>query len=472
VMKVAVGPSEGVDAKLMSVLGNRFVQDHDKIRIEIVPTDGPEQSAEVIAANRADLAVVRGDNRTSPDLPVVAILRQNVAVLVVPAPGLAAPGAAAAAKKPRRAKPEKLEKVAQLPGHRVGLVTGNDATLDLLKLVLLHYGIVGDRIVVKSGAEPPPADKPAAPVKPVTPADKAAAAKAAAEKAAADKAAAATVQVFPIDPKDVTEAIRDGKVDVLFVAGSASGHAIAHVVAAASHNGVAPSFIEIDQAEAISKRLPAFDSVDIDAGTFSGQPPAPDDELKTLSFPQYLVARKTFSEDTIGQFSRLLYTSRLALADALPGEVKIEAPSTDKDASVIVHRGTIAYLGDDQKSFFDRYGDQIFYGMLIFPLIGSMIAGAAGYFRADTRTRRLRLLKRLLDLTKKAHEAQTIEALDQLQIEADNLVVAIIHQCEREEFDDSARMSFDLAIDQARFSIAARRAVLLERGPAATAAAA
>ena len=54
--------------------------------------------------------------------------------------------------------------------------------------------------------------------------------------------------------------------------------------------------------------------------------------------------------------------------------------------------------------------------------------------------------------------AQSIEALDQLQIEADKLVVAIIHQTEHEEFDESARMSFSLALEQARFAIAARRA--------------
>jgi hypothetical protein len=158
----------------------------------------------------------------------------------------------------------------------------------------------------------------------------------------------------------------------------------------------------------------------------------------------------------------------------MPGEVKIEAPSTDKDAAAILHGGAAAYLNDTSTGFFDRYGDDIFYGMLIFPVFGSMIAGAASYFRADTRTRRLRLLQKLLELTKKAHTSPSIEALDQLQIDADKLVVAVIHQTEREEFDDSARMSFSLAIEQARFAIAARRTVLLERvtGKSSSAAAA
>ena len=35
----------------------------------------------------------------------------------------------------------KLEKVPQLAGHRIGIVTGNEATTDLLDVVLNHYGV-------------------------------------------------------------------------------------------------------------------------------------------------------------------------------------------------------------------------------------------------------------------------------------------------------------------------------------------
>jgi hypothetical protein len=129
---------------------------------------------------------------------------------------------------------------------------------------------------------------------------------------------------------------------------------------------------------------------------------------------------------------------------------------------VVVHSGALAYLNDSQQSFFDRYGDDIFYGMLIFPVFGSALAGLASYLRRDTRTRRLRLLQRVLDLVRKAHAAQNLEALEQLQIEADNLVIAIVHRGEREEFDETVRMSFAFALDQLRFAIAARRTAILD----------
>ena len=154
----------------------------------------------------------------------------------------------------------------------------------------------------------------------------------------------------------------------------------------------------------------------------------------------------------------------------MPGDVKIEAPSTDKDADVIVHPGALDYLTDNQQSFFDKYGDDIFYGMLIFPVFGSAIAGVASYLRSNSRTRRLRLLQRVLDLVRKAHAAQTIEAIDQLQVDADNLVIAIIHQGEHEEFDETVRMSFAFALDQLRFAIAARRSAIADHGKADAAA--
>jgi hypothetical protein len=226
--------------------------------------------------------------------------------------------------------------------------------------------------------------------------------------------------------------------------------------------------VDIDQADGIAKRNPVFESIDIDAGTFGGTPPTPDDSLKSLSFAEYLVARKSYSDSTIAALAKIIYTSRQALAAAVPGEIKIAAPSTDKDADVVAHSGALAYLNDSQQSFFDKYGDDIFYGMLIFPVFGSAIAGLASYLRRDKRTRRLRLLQRVLDLVRKAHAARSLATLEQLQVEADNLVIAIVHLGEHEEFDETVRMSFAFALDQLRFAIAARRTAILDRSDGLT----
>jgi TRAP-type uncharacterized transport system substrate-binding protein len=456
VMRIAAGPD---NAKIVQVLTGVLARSHDRLQLQLVATDGANASAQAVNKGSADLAIVPATVGKSPDWPVVAILRQNVVALIVPAtaaaPAAAAPAPAVAsapakkgaspkatktAKKPAKstktAKTAKTAKdsdsddddsdddstkdstklkVTQLAGKRIGIVTGNEATAGLLDVVLNHYGV--------------PLDK---------------------------------VQVSQIDPANLADAVRKNSVDVIFVAGSAIGQAVGDAVKAAAQNGVAPTFVEIDQADGIAKRNTAFDSVEIDAGTFGGVPPTPDDKLTSLSFPEYLVARKSFSHSSIADLAKLIYTSRLAIAAQMGGEVKIEAPSTDKDADTLVHQGALDYLNDDQKSFFDKYGDDIFYGMLIFPVFGSAIAGVASYLRSDSRTRRLRLLQKVLDLVRKVHAAQALEAIEHLQVEADNLVIAIIHLSEHEEFDESVRMSFSFALDQLRFAIAARRTAILD----------
>ena len=87
------------------------------------------------------------------------------------------------------------------------------------------------------------------------------------------------VQVSFVDPKNAADAVKAKQVDVLFAAGPSTGHAINDAIAAATLDGRAPSFIAIDQAEEINKRNSAFNSIDIDAGTFGGNPPTPDDSL-------------------------------------------------------------------------------------------------------------------------------------------------------------------------------------------------
>jgi hypothetical protein len=90
----------------------------------------------------------------------------------------------------------------------------------------------------------------------------------------------------------------------------------------------------------------------------------------------------------------------------------------------------------------------------------------AGYFHRSNRIGRLRLLQRLLALTQKANHAPSLEALDKLQVDVDQLVIAIIHQTEQEEYDAGMQTSFGLALDQVRFAISSRRAVLIGHGSA------
>jgi hypothetical protein len=424
VFRVAVGPSGTDDVRFVEKFAERLKNDRQPIRIQPIVKDGAVTVSDIRGKAEFDVAVVRGNMALSTDWPVVAILRHNVVALIVPAPSARAKpkveaakpadkGKAAAAKP---AKPPKIEKVGDLAGKRVGVVSSTDGGPELLDIILRHYGLPGEK-----------------------------------------------VQAIEIALSDLKNAVHDNKIDAILVSGPQTGKAIEQAVLAASHGKDAPTFIEIDQAEGIGKRTPPYDKIDVPAGAFGGVPPVPAEDLTTLSYPLYLVARKTLNEDRMAAFSKVLYASRQALAYETPGAIAIESPSTDKDAAVLVHPGASAYLGDNQKSFFDRYGDQIFYGLLIFPIIGSALAGGLGYLRADKNTRRIREMHRLIQLVRKARTITSIEELDNLQDEADNILADILQQTERGQLDEEGLAAFTLAIQQARLALAEQRSVLVLR---------
>jgi len=418
VLRIAVGPKGSNDVRFVDVLEQRFIADRAPFKLEPIVMSGPVSVDDTRGRPQFDLAVVRGNMKLSDDWPVVAILRSDVVALMVP-PASAYASAApktkgkAAARMPKRPK---IEDITDLAGKRIGIVNDTDGGPELLHVILGHYGI------------------------PIS---------------------AVTVSQYSV--ADLKAAVADNKIDAVLVAGPQAGKVIEGAVQALSDGKQGPTLIPIDQAEGIAKRVAPYEEVDIPAGAFGGVPPVPKEELKTLSFPLYLVAYKDLNSDKIAAFSKYLYASRKALAYALPGVIALESPSTDKDASVLVHPGTADYLGDNTKTFFDKWGDQIFYGMLILPVLGSALAGLAGYLRADKSTKRIRQLHRLLQLVRKARTITSLDELDDLQDEADAILGEIVHECERGHVDEIGLATFTLALDQARAALSEQRSLLVLR---------
>ena len=88
-MKVAAGPEGGINTELVAALGKKIAKERDKIDLQLIGTAGPKASEQAIIDHDADLAILPSTIGKSPDWPVVAILRQNVMALIVPAPAAA-----------------------------------------------------------------------------------------------------------------------------------------------------------------------------------------------------------------------------------------------------------------------------------------------------------------------------------------------------------------------------------------------
>ena len=272
--------------------------------------------------------------------------------------------------------------------------------------------------------------------------------------------AAGKIGVYQIDTTNVSAIVRDNSFDAIMAVGPVSSPITAEAIAAASRGREPPTFLKIDAAEAIAERSPVYESAEIKAGAFGGSPARPEESVDTIEVAHYIVAYKKFHESIIADFTKQLFLIRGALAAEIPAAAKIEKPDTDKDASVAVHPGASAYLDGELKSFFDRYNDLLYWGLMVFSFFGSGLVGLLSYSKADDRVRRLQALERLVEITRAVRIAETIQAVDALQNEIDDLHAGMIQEVEENTLDETAIAAYGVSFEQAQFAISDRRTTL------------
>src|SRR5215469_4193304 len=60
-LKIAVGPADGNDVKLVQTRTQAFAQTHGHVRLKLIQTDGAVARATALSQVKADLAIIRGD---------------------------------------------------------------------------------------------------------------------------------------------------------------------------------------------------------------------------------------------------------------------------------------------------------------------------------------------------------------------------------------------------------------------------
>jgi TRAP transporter TAXI family solute receptor len=406
ILKIAVGPANSDDVKVVQALTQAFAQAHGYVRLRPVQTEGPTASAEALADSKVDLAIIRGDLEVPKNAQAVATLRKNVAVLWVPP------------AKGRSKKGAKITKISQLAGHRIGVVGRTQANVNLLKVILQQYGVDPNKVDV--------------------------------------------VQ-FPAG--EAADAIRGQKADAYLAAGPVNSKITADAIAASTRDGGTPTFLAIDSAEAIAQNHPVYEASEIPAGAFGGSPDRPDDEVKTISFAHHIVARRGLSETTVAAFTRQLFAIRQQLVAEFPLAAKIETPDTDKDAVIPVHPGAAAFVDGEEKTFLDKYSDYIWWTLMAASAMGSAGAWFAGYLKKDERNHNTTRRDRLLDMISAARRSETTEELDQMQTEADDILRDTLLCYEHGAIEQGSLTAFNIALDQFHNAVADRKAVLATLPP-------
>jgi TRAP transporter TAXI family solute receptor len=401
-LRIAVGPANSDDIRLVQALTQSFVHTHSHIRLRPIPTDGVAASAAALADGKADLAIIRGDLDVPKNAQAVATLRKNVAVLWVP-PFV----------KSRKSGP-RIVKISQLAGRRVGVIGRTAANVNLLKIILQQYGVDPNK-----------------------------------------------VDIIQFPASEAVDTIKAQRADAYLAAGPVNSRITTEAIAASSRDGGTPTFLAIDSAEAIAQNHPVYEASEIPAGAFGGSPARPDDEVKTISFSHHIVARKSLSDATIAAFTRQLFAARQAVMAEFPLAAKIETPDTDKDAVLPVHPGAAAFIDGEEKSFMDRYSDFIWWGLMALSAMGSAGAWFASYLKKDERNNNSSLRERLLDMITAARTCDSADELDRMQSEADTILRDTLRCFEHGAIEQGALTAFNIALEQFHHAVADRKALLI-----------
>jgi TRAP transporter TAXI family solute receptor len=410
-LRIAVGPSGSADQNVIQALSEIFAREGRPVRLSLITTAGPVESIELLRGKKTDLAVVRADEDLPNGTETVAILRKNVVVLwSAPAP---APASGAPRKGAKKDAKPKIKSIDELEGHRVGVIGRTPVNITLLRVILTESGINPDKVPVSQ-----------------------------------------------FSTSQAAEMVRDPTIDAFMTVGPLDSKITADAISATARARGEPTFLPIEVSEAIEHKHPLYESEEIPGSVFSSSPARPDDKIETVGVNHLIVAPKSLPETEVGAFIRALFTVRPSLIREDPNASKIQKPDTDKDAALPAHPGAAAYIDGTERTFLDKYSDYFWGGILVFSALGSIAAWMRHYLKRDERLLTTEHRDRLLAAITQVRKMDTIEELDTVQHEADELLRETLECYDDGAIEEGDLSAYGLVLEQFRHAMIDRRAAL------------
>ncbi len=405
VLRIAVGPPNSDDQKLIQTLTQLFARERSSIRLAPITTDGSVESIALLAAGKTDLAVARGDLALPATAESVVILRKNVVVLWTPS--------GQPAKGSKRPPTPKIKSIDELAGHRVGVIGRTEANIKLLKVILAESGVNADKVAVTQ---------------------------------------------FGIN--QMAELARDTTLDAYMTVGPLDSKITRDAIAATAASRGEPKFLPIDVSEAIAKKHPLYESEEIPASIFNSSPARPEDKVDTVSVNHLIVAPRSLSDTKVGAFARQVFNVRQQLVRELPNAPKIEKPDTDKDAALPAHEGAAAYFDGNERTFLEKYTDYLWGIILVVSGLGSVGAWLRHYWKRDERESYDTSRDGFLDLIADVRKAGSHADLARMQSQADDMLRQALYCFEDGTIEEGDLSAMGLALQQFHNAVADRRSTL------------
>ena len=315
----------------------------------------------------------------------------------------------------------KIREVSDLARRRVGVARGSDENMRLLDVILRQAGVDTSR-----------------------------------------------VSRVALEPVNAAAAVSTRQVDVLMLVGPVDLMADRTMRQLEKTMRGHPSVFGVAEAEAIAKRDPALESIEVPRGALGGSPATPAEDMTTLATTQRLVANAKLGSAVVNDVTRLLFTSRVALAAEHASAKSIQAPDTDAGAALPLHPGASTYLSGERNGFFDRYGDLVYMGSMLAAMVASGIGSLVSFVLGQQRRNAAQFTNKLLDLLERARKAESEAELQTVERDADDLLALAFKRVSGGTIDGDQFTTFATINDSVHLAIE-RRSRQLNAG-AATAA--
>lgn len=398
-LSVAAGSSDGAAVQLMSTIAARLASTNASVRLNVIDKGNALDAVKAFSAGEADLAIARPDIGDLSTAETVVVVTRGVVLLVAP------PGSS-------------IAEMDDLKGKTVGVV-GGAVNRRVAEALTSEYALDAAKTQFKD----------------LTPGE--------IPQALKSKQVAAFLVVVPMNEKYLT------MLRGLF---PRNGKQTLHL-------------IPIEAASAIAAVRKYYQEFDLPKGAVQGSPPVPDDDMKTLHVPFYLVAGKKLSNDVVSTLTQAIMAARRDLIGEYPPIADISEPDTDKtdgdnDTYLPVHPGAAAVYSGNVQSFFDKYGDQFFYGSMLLGTLGSLFAAAWKFMTKDEGGPEKRSVMRLHALTELIKKAETEADLAAAEQQIDDILRSELEKCAAGKADAAEAAALGLATHRLEYLAAQRRATI------------
>ena len=405
ILRIAVGPAGSDDHQVVQAMADAFAKESRSVRLSPVTTSGAAESLALLGAGKTDLAIGRGDLGMPDDAQTIAVLRKNYLVLWSHS---GKPG-----KESRKKSAPKIGEIADLEGHKVGIIGRTGANLAMLRAVLADSGVDPDKVATAQfGTDE-------------------------IEKLAQDPTLDAYLAVGPLDSKLTAEAI-----------------------AATARSRGAPKFLPVDASEAIALRHTRYEAEEIPGSVFNANPAWPEDKVDTISVNHLILARKELSEVRVATFFRPLFSVRDTITQRVAGATHITKPDTEKETEPSVHRGVAAVISGTERTFLDKYSDYFWFALLVLSGLGSAAAWLRRYLNREERDSNTIHRNRILAVVSEVREAESEQDLLRSQREVDAIIGETLKCYDDGMLEEDDLAAFGLVLELFNHAVAETRAKL------------